>query len=1017
MIALMFYRQWRYLALLIVMLAVVGYTSLSSVGRQEDPTITNLFATIVTSFPGATASQVEALVTERIETELREIDEIHEINSTSRQNISVIQIELSSFVPADTIESIWSEVRDAIAQAQPALPASASAPVFDSDRAGAYTSIVSITPSRSQDIALAQRYALSLQDQLRLVPNTKLVRIFGMNEERIRVAVDLQKLQQANLTLTDLVGILAQHDIKQSAGKVESAGSDLLLQPGNQFQSVNDVMNTTIAAATSGQTLLLGDVASVEKGLREPLSRAAYHNQQRTILVGARMQSDKQVHVWSGAINSSLERFTRQLPDNIELETIFNQNDYTTTKINDLLANLAIGIVLVIAILIVTMGMRVALIVASIIPLATLLSMIVFRFIDMTIHQMSITGLIVSLGLLVDSAIVMTDEIKKNLSQLTVQESIQKAVARLWIPLSASTITTILAFMPMVMLPGPSGDFVGSIAISVIVMLVASLLLSLIVTPAIAGQVLTRFPTPQREWQWQQTIALKFRNSLVWAYSHKRKSIPLALLLPIAGFALFPTLTAQFFPGVDRDQFHIEVQFSELSSLTATTEQLQPILEYLNQTEGVKAVSHIVGESFPAFYYNIRSGKDNTPSYAHIYVQTEDAEATGQLVKRLQPELATRFPAAQLLVRKLNQGPPVDAPVEIRVTGTDLHILQRLGDELRLRLAGIESVTSTRASLTAGAPSYQLDIDAASVRALQLTPAEVSEQVRLATIGAPAGFILEDTVQVPVWLKSNVRNRESIINILSLPIQTPAAGTVPLEAIASVTVTPADGDITRLNSERVNIVQAFIDTQVLPDVVFQQVQKSLELNPLAVPAGYEISFGGDAGERAETLRNLVAVLGLVVSLTVITIVMTFNSFRVSAIALLVCLLSVGLSLLSLIVLRYPFGIQAIIGLIGAIGVSINAAIIILTSLQAAAANQRLQVHNVVQEVMHSSKHITSTTLTTFFGFLPLILGGGAFWPPFAVAVAGGVLLSVLLSFYLVPCLFILLAGNQQSQSS
>lgn len=1017
MIALMFYRQWRYLALLVVMLAVVGYTSLSSVGRQEDPTITNLFATIITSFPGATASQVEALVTERIEAELREIDEIHEINSTSRQNISVIQIELSSFVPADIIENIWSEVRDAIAQAQPDLPPSSHTPVFDSDRAGAYTTIVALTPSSTQDIALAQRYALSLQDALRLVPNTKLVRIFGMNEERVRVAVDLQKLQQAGLTLTDLASVLAQHDIKQSAGKIESATTDLLLQPSNQFTSVNQIMNTPVTATTTGQTLLLADIATIEQGLRDPLSTAAYHDQQRTILVGARMQPDKQIHVWSGNIDDSLAAFTQQLPGNIKLETIFNQNDYTSAKINDLLMNLAIGIVLVIAILVVTMGMRVALIVTTIIPLASLLSMIVFRFIDMTIHQMSITGLIVSLGLLVDSAIVMTDEIKKNLTQMDVQKSIQVAVARLWVPLSASTITTILAFMPMVMLPGPSGDFVGSIAISVIIMLVASLLLSLIVTPAIAGHVLTRFPTAERDANWQQAIALKFRKSLVWAYSNKRKSIPLALLVPIAGFALFPTLTAQFFPGVDRDQFHIEVRFSEISSLTATTQQLQPVLDYLNQTEGVEAVSHIVGESFPAFYYNMRSGKDNTPSYAHIYVQTHSAEVTEQLVQKLQPELAQRFPAAELLVRKLNQGPPVDAPIEIRVTGTDLSLLQRLGDELRLRLATIAAVTSTRASLTAGSPSYQLDIDAASVRALQLTPGAVAEQVRLATIGTAAGFILEDTVPVPVWLQANSTNRESITNIMNLPIRTATGSTVPLESVATVAVVPADGEITRLNSQRVNIVQAFIDSQVLPDVVFQQVRQSLDRSPLAVPPGYTISFGGDAGERAETLRNLVAVLGLVISLTIITIVMTFNSFRISAIALLVCVLSVGLSMLSLVIGQYPFGIQAIIGLIGAIGVSINAAIIILTSLQAAAVEQPLQVHQVVQEVMHSSKHITSTTLTTFFGFLPLIIGGGAFWPPFAVAVAGGVLLSVLLSFYLVPSLFILLAGKQQPRHS
>ena len=1006
MMSLLFYRQWRYLVLLIGLLTVVGFMAIKSAGRQEDPTITNLFATIITPYPGATSSQVEVLVTERIEKKLREIEEIAEIHSTSKQSLSVIQIELSSFIQKSELDNAWSKVRDALSQVRPTLPQDALPAVLDDKRAGAYTSILALIPKNSSDIGIAQRYAYALQDRLRLLPNTQLVNVIGENQEIIDVRVDLNKLYELGLGIDELALLVGSHDVKQSAGKLEGARTSLLMSVSNQFYQLTDVMKTPIGVSEKGHVLYLSDIAIIEKSLLYPLEQIAYHNNQRAILIGARMLADQQVHTWAERLQQELELFENELPEELRLETTFQQNDYTSERINQLLINLGIGVLLVIGIIYLTMGARAAFVVATVIPLATLLSMIVFRFVGMTIHQMSVTGLIVSLGLLVDSAIVMTDEIQKRMGVMAKDEAIRDSVKRLVIPLSSSTLTTILAFMPMALLPGPSGDFVGSIAYSVIIMLSASLVLSLTVTPAIAGHVLTSVREKTLMSSYLGYLTLYFERSLSWSFAHVRTAISLSLAAPVLGFLLFPTLTAQFFPGVDRDQFHVQVQYHDTSSIGRTDELVADIVKFIQSQPGVMATDHVVGRSFPAFYYNMRSEKDNTPSFAEIAVLTANSNKTEEVVRALQQALPSAFPDADILVKKLNQGPPVNAPVELRIYGFDTEVLREIGDHLRLRLADIEAVTNTRASLTSGTPTFTWEVNELVSYHIGITPKDVASQLSSATLGVKAGYLLEDTVEVPVLIRAAGFENATGADVMSIPIKTPSGTSIPLGAIASESILVSDGDITRHNAQRVNNIQAFVAYGTLPDVVFKSLKTSLMDNPLLLPPGYRITFGGDADKRAETLRNLMAGLGLVIALSILTIVLTFSSFRLSLITIIVCGLSMGLSILSLAILRYPFGIQAIIGVIGAIGVSVNAAIIILTSLKADPLAIARDVDQVTKVVMRSSRHILSTTLTTFFGFLPLILEGGEFWPPFAVAIAGGVLLSMVISFYFTPTMFI-----------
>jgi multidrug efflux pump subunit AcrB len=1020
------HRRPRYLALALLTLVALGVNALGTLGRQEDPTITNLFATVITRFPGADPARVEALVTEKIEARLREIPEIDEIASVSRAGVSSIRVELSAFVPARRLEQVWSEIRDALGDAAAELPPGASVPVFDDDRTGAFTALVSIAAreGREAPIPVLTRTARALQDRLRQTPDTRLVDLWGAAEEEVRVEPDLAALAALGLTPLDLAAAIGAADAKVAAGRVRGDDADYVVEVAGEIDGLDRVREAPVAVGPDGGAVRVGDLGRVRREARDPPDQIAYDGDRRAVLVAARMEDDRQVDRWAARLRAEVAAFAADAPDGLEVRLIFDQSGYTADRLAAVGWNLAAGVALVVAVLFVSMGWRSALVVGAALPLTALGALFVLEKLGVVVHQMSVTGIVVALGLLVDAAIVSTDEVRHRLSAgASPGAAVRGAVRRLTVPLAASTATTVLAFAPMAALPGPAGDFVGAIATAVIVMLVISFLLALYVTPALAARFL---PPPSGPGRWWRdgvaggAVARLFAASLDAALRWRGLAMAAAATPAVVGFLAFPTLTAQFFPGVERDQFHVQIELPGGVSIRETEAAALAAGAILSADPAVRAVQWSIGRSAPAFYYNMLANRDSDPGFAEALVTTVSEAATDEAVPRLQRALDAALPQARALVRGLKQGPPVDAPLELRIVGPGLETLRAFGEEARLRMAETPFVTHARADLSGAAPKLTLDLDEDAARLAGLTLGEVAAQVQAAGEGAVGGSLVEGPEELPVRVRAAVADRADAAAITSLTVAPPgaravaAAGgfpVVPLSALGRARLEPSETAIARVDGERVNTVQGFVEHGVLPEEALALLRRGLEERPLALPPGYRIEWGGDTDARDETVRNLTSTLGLVVVGMVASIVVTFNSWRLSVVGFAVCGLAMGLSILSLAAFRHPFGVVALIGVIGSVGVSINAAIIILTALQEdpdAAAGDRAAIRDVV---MRQGRHIVSTTVTTVGGFLPLILAGGGFWPPFAMAIAGGVALSTVVSFWFAPPAFSLIVGR------
>ncbi len=999
----------RLIALFAGLLIVAGLSALVSLPTTEDPRVMNRVASVLTPYPGATPERVEALVTEPLENALRELPEVDVISSSSQAGLSVIRVELKDSVYDTT--PVWSEARDKVGDVQADLPAGALPSRLDDDRGYAYTRLVALTWSGpgEPDVNTLGRYADELAQRLRTIPGMDLVRRYGAPREEIQVALDPVAAARAGLSIDDVAAAVRARDAKVSAGQLRGGEREWLLEVSGELDTLDAVGATVILEQPDGRALRLRDIATVSRGAADPPDDMALVAGQRAVVVGARMLPGQRIRDWSERVDAVTADFRAELPANLKLEGLFDQQRYTNERLGGLVTNVLIGFLVILTVLFLTLGWRAALIVALALPLTVAFTLAGMRFYGMPIHQMSVTGLVVALGIMVDNAIVMADTIQRNLRNGQGRaEAVANALRHLWAPLAGSTLTTILAFLPIAIMTGPAGEFIGGIAISVILALIGSYLVSFTLVAGLAGRFLQ--PRDTHSGITFPALAQRFRGLLGWALDHPWGAIAAALVLPLLGFSVAAGLDEQFFPPSDRDMFTIEVHLEPAAGLAATGAVVQAMTPRVEAHEGVERLEWFLGRSTPSFYYNIVQRYDQRPNFAQAMVTTRSYRDANRIIPRLQRELDEAFPNAQVLVRKLEQGPPFYAPIELRLFGTDLDRLADLGERIRAEVLMTEDVIHARATLTRGRPKVTLQVDENQVRRAGLAPVELAGQLQAVLDGIEAGSILESTEELPVRLRLDAGGREGPEDLLRLHLAGRSPGpAVPLESLGTPVFEPAAGTIARRDGQRINTIEAYLRADILPSVVQARIQQRLAAADLDLPPGYRIEYGGEAAERDSAVGNLLASVGLIIALLITVVVLSFNSFRLSSIVFMVAGLSGGLGLLCVWAFGYPFGFVVIIGLMGLVGLAINAAIVIMAELRADPQAARGDRDAMIEGVMNCTRHIGSTTLTTLGGFMPLILDGGGFWPPFAIAIAGGTVLTSVLSFLLVPAAFRLYA--------
>ena len=1006
----LFYTNPRVSALLVLFIVVLGGAAFQGLARQEDPKMAERYAGVITFLPGATALRMETLISEPIETALREIPEIKELTSSSKAGQSVVGVELYESVSSSETDNVWSEVRDILGETVPMLPPGTIEPELEIRQPIASTIIVALSwqhPSESQ-LGILSRIAETLRVNLANTQGTEIAETWGEAEEEIRVGLDPYKLVASGMSAGRVSSAIAQADTKIPAGRLRSGSSDMLVEVQADLKSTERIARIPLAVSANNQTLRVSDIASVSKTTLDPPRSLAFHGSERVIFVNAKMRPGLQIESWTKSALTTVNKLDASLPDGIGLDVVYLQNTYTGDRMVSLGTNLVFALILVLLLLIWMMGLRSALTVGVALPLSGSMVLVGMMYLQIPLHQMSVTGLIISLGLLIDNAIVVVEDYKlKRKRGAQISTAIEQSIQHLWVPLGASTATTVFAFMPIALAPGGVGDFTGTLGVTVALSVASSFLLAMTVIPAFAGYLENRWPSRGGGRWWQQgfsnpSLAAAYRRTLQVAINRPIIGIGAALIMPFIGFALAPTLTNQFFPAVDRNQFQVQIALPSQASIWETRDSVVRANEVLRSYPNVTDTFWTIGEGAPRVYYNVVSLNERVPSFASGWVNTTSAVDTEKVLKTLQDDLSRALPEAEVLAIPFEQGPPTNAPIELRIIGPDLNVLGREAQTLRALVSALPKVTFVRATLSTAEPKLAFAPRENAAAAGGLSTGELAQNINALLSGQAAGTVLEGNRQIPVRVQLADRYRNDMADLTTLPMLAKNRDGIPLQELGEWQLQPTASAIDRRQGERLSTVQAFLQPFTLPDTVMQDIRATLAEKGYQPPPGYRLSVGGVAEESAESMGNIVSVFVFFALAMTAVVILSLNSFRQAGLIGLVAILSFGLALLGLRIFGYPFGYMALIGALGMMGLAINGAIIVLSALKASPEASSGETEAVVNVVMDASRHIISTTLTTIGGFIPLIVNGGKFWPPLATAIAGGVAGSAIIALYLIP---------------
>lgn len=991
----------------IALIFVAGLSALQTLPRTEDPIIINRTGVVLSQLPGASAERVEALLARPLEDALLEVPEINYVSSKSRPGAVSILIRLADHIEEHQTERAFSEMREKIEQISDRLPDKATQPVLHSDRGYAFTWVAGFSwhGDGPADLTAIGRYAAELGSRLNAVAGTELVRLYGMPEEEIRVEVDPIAIASVGMDATAVAARLGAMDAKVPAGEIRNDEHRLSLEVGGAFELVESIRSVPLVSDDAGNTLELQDIASVTHSESPRPSDIAIIDGHRGSVVAVRMQSTVRGDVWQERIDRVVAEFAAALPREVRVQTLFQQERYTRARLAELVGNIVLGFTLIVIVLLLSMGWRSALMVAMTLPLTILFALACFRASGLPIHQMSIIGLVVALGIMVDNAIVTVDTVMRYRREgMASVAAIRATLAHLWLPLMGSTLTTMLTFAPIAIQGGPTGEFVGGIGWAVIFTLLGSWSISLFLIGPLASRWLS---ADQGRGLHLPALKDAFNALLRRALLQPRLTIGLVLCLPAAGFYGVTQLSEQFFPPSDRDMFSLEIYLPVSASMAATRAATERASELLAEHEGIESMHWFIGRNAPAVYYNQRDNMDGNQNYAQAMLRTVDYQTANTLVPVLQRQFDRELPGAQVIVRRLEQGPPTKAPVELRLYGVDIDQLRLLGDEVRRIALETPGVTHVRASLNQSVPKVWLRSDSVQTRNADLDMTQLAAKLRADLDGAGAGSLLQSTEQLPIRVRGGDVQQRDLNTVMYLPVLS-GRSINALFGVADAEIVPAQAVITRRDSRRMNEILIFTEDGILAAQVLQRIKRGLEASSFQMPDGYELEIGGEDESRSDAVTSLMSTVGIIVVLLVVTVVMSFNSFSLAGVILAVALQAAGLGLLSLTLSGFPFGFTSIVALMGLIGLAVNAAIVILIELRHSHRATAGDVQAIIDAVQHCTRHILSTTATTVLGLVPLIVGGGGFWPPFAIVLAGGTALTTVLSLLFVPAVYRLL---------
>ncbi len=989
----------------VALLVLMGVVSLFTMPRSEDPLVSPPGSTVIVVYPGASPADLEQLVVDPIEKVLNELEDIKYIHSTMEDGLAVVEIEFEvGSDPGDKYDDVTHKVNSIRSGLPTDIYSLEMVQWSISDTKIMQLAIVSGTASHME----MKKEAEHLEDMLETVPGVKDIEIDACLERQVRVSLDLEKMAAMGISIWQVRGAIQGDNADIPGGSVDIGGKVFTLHTSGDYSSIEDIRNS-IVSTYMGKVVHLGDIADVRFGYEDDNYKARY-NGERAVFVSMSQKDGTNIYRIMDGVKPRLDDFRKTLPSGMSLHVVVDQSESVTKRVTGFFHNFIQGVALVGVVVLLALGLRASAIVMLAIPFSIVIAV---GFVDISgfgIQQMTIVGFVIALGLLVDNAIVVVENVSRfmQLGKDRFDSAVGGTSQIGWAIVSA-TATTLLAFAPLAMLRSISGDFMRSMPLTVIYCLSASLLLSLTFTPYLASRFL-RPEVQKRPGRARRVlnsfIEKRYRRILEAALGRPKTVLAIAMIVFLISLSLFPVIGFSLFPKSGKMQLLVNVRAPKGTSLQRTEEIAGYVESVIESHDEVERYTTNIGHGNPRVYYNMFSSR--TRSYvAQLLLVLEDIgmDGLGELIRDLRAEFDS-FTGAKIEVKEFEQGPPVEAPVAIRVIGDDMGMLERIAAHVEGMIRSTPGTVNIDNPMGTSKTDLQISINRDKAAMLGVPLVDIDRTVRAAIAGLTVSrYRDEEGEEYDIVVRLPIEGRPKPGDLDLISVTSRLGGQVPLRQLASVEFKAAPSEIGHYELERFVLIKS----DVMSGYSVDRVTKAVigKLDGYSWPKGYRYSVGGELENREETFAGMFR--AIVVALVSIfgVLVLQFRSYKQPFIVFAAIPLAIIGSILALLMSGYTFSFTAFVGLASLMGIVINNSIILVVY-----TNQLRGAGKGIVEALKEAGEtrfvpIILTTATTISGLLPLTLIGGEMWGPMGWTIIGGLLVSTLLTLVLVPVIYML----------
>ncbi len=997
----------NFTAFLLVLLLAAGGYSLAQIGQKFDPDFTFRVMVVQVQWPGASVREMQDQVVDKIERKLQETPDLDFIRSYTRAGFANVFVNIKGSAKGEAVKEAFYQARKKVGDIRHTLPEGVVGPSFNDEFGDTYISLHAVA-GRGFTYPELKAAAKNARDVLLRVPGVAKVDLLGTQDERVFIEISSKVLAERGLSAADIQAALAGQNAMDPAGRIETRERSVRLDVRGAIGSVEDIRELRLRAGQ--QTFRLGDIATVTRGLEDPPAGKMRYQGQEAVVLGVVMANGANVTEVGAAVERALKRVEADLPIGIEMGKVSDQAHVVREAIDGFLSAFGEAIAIVLVVSFLALGWRAGLVVALTIPLVLAVTFAVMLLMGIDLHRISLGALIISLGLLVDDAMIAVEMIERKLEEGHDKLSAATfAYTSTAFPMLTGTLITVAGFIPVGFAASTAGEYVSSLFWVTGVSLVVSWFAAVYFTPWLGYKLLRARPagaSPHRD-PYSGRLYRWVRATVSWCVGRRRTVVALTFGLLVAGIGSFAVIPQQFFPTTNRLEILTDLWLPEGTSFAETEREALRIEKALLNDPDLDYVATFVGEGAPRFYLPLDQQLRNQ-NFVQLLLMAKSLEARERVIKRVREALARDFPAARFKVDRLFNGPPVGWPVQIRVTGTERDEVRRIAGEVAETMRANPNVSTVHDDWLERVPTLKLEIDQDRARALGITSQAVRLALQAMLSGRPIGEFREkeETIKVMVREPSETRNLLSALD--EVYVKTASGASVPLRQVARVRVALESGIEWRRDRLPSITVRGLVPDGVQSPDVANAVHAKLKPLRERLAPGYRIELQGAVEESATSQASINAKMPVLIVVVLVLLMIQLQHFGKTMLVFATAPLGIIGAAAALLLFQAPFGFVAILGVIALAGIIMRNSVILVDQIRQDLAAGLDPRSAIVESAVRRFRPIALTAAAAVLALVPLV--NEVFWSPMALAMMGGIIAATALTLTFLPALYALSFG-------